>query len=423
MMDAALENGGRDNITIIVLDVAVRSSADAHPTRSRRATPPQPEPGAPSTGSDARRRRRDRTDFAGRVHSAFAPAPRSSRPPPGVRSCRAAARASSGMEPALAARPCRSSRPSCPVLGAVALWLVTGSMLSLWLAALGPLIAGATLLDGARGARRDRRRAEEKARVARERVGRRDRRAHADERARRWARHPDVAAYVAHDGEIWRPVPGRADVLVLGSGAGCERRARDGGRRRCGIRRDPRPRGAARGRADRGSRDSGNRSDRQSGARGSGRARARAAAGHDAAARRAADRRAASGRERVGRASAARRGSRGPSARDSGHRATRSPAPRTSRSCASTPRRAGPPRCGVVLTVRSPGEASLDARRRGARDRRGGARQRAGTSARARSSRRARPAWMAASDSLEPVALAPLAERRARRDAPGALPP
>jgi serine/threonine protein phosphatase PrpC len=29
MMDAALENGGRDNITIIVLDVAVRAAADA----------------------------------------------------------------------------------------------------------------------------------------------------------------------------------------------------------------------------------------------------------------------------------------------------------------------------------------------------------------------------------------------------------
>ena len=40
-----------------------------------------------------------------------------------------------------------------PVLGAVALWLVTGSVLALWLAALGPLIAGATMLDGhARGA-------------------------------------------------------------------------------------------------------------------------------------------------------------------------------------------------------------------------------------------------------------------------------
>lgn len=105
-----------------------------------------------------------------------------------------------------------------PVLGAVALWLVTGSALSLWLAALGPLIAGATLLDGARGARRDRRRAEANARDARERVGRRIDELHGDERDRRWARHPDVAAFATHDGEIWRPVPGRADVLVLGSG-------------------------------------------------------------------------------------------------------------------------------------------------------------------------------------------------------------
>lgn len=106
-----------------------------------------------------------------------------------------------------------------PVLGAVALWLVTGSVLSLWLAALGPLIAGATLLDGARGARRERRRAAEKARVARESVGRRITELHADERERRRARHPDVAAFATHDGEIWRPVPGRGDVLVLGSGA------------------------------------------------------------------------------------------------------------------------------------------------------------------------------------------------------------
>jgi S-DNA-T family DNA segregation ATPase FtsK/SpoIIIE len=106
-----------------------------------------------------------------------------------------------------------------PVLGAVALWLVTGSILSLWLAALGPLIAGATLLDGARGARRDRRKAEEKARGARERVGREIGVRHTDERARRWARHPDVAAFVAHRDEIWRPVPGRGEVIVVGSGA------------------------------------------------------------------------------------------------------------------------------------------------------------------------------------------------------------
>ena len=94
-----------------------------------------------------------------------------------------------------------------PVLGAVALWLVTGSVLALWLAALGPLIAGATMLDGARAARRDRRRADAAARAAKARVAREIGERHADERARLWARHPDVAGFVARDREIWRPVP------------------------------------------------------------------------------------------------------------------------------------------------------------------------------------------------------------------------
>lgn len=106
-----------------------------------------------------------------------------------------------------------------PVLGAVALWLVTGSVLALWLAALGPLIAGATMLDGARAARRDRRRAQTEARTARERVARQIAERHTDERARRWARHPDVAAFLARDGEIWRPIAGRGDAIVVGSGS------------------------------------------------------------------------------------------------------------------------------------------------------------------------------------------------------------
>ena len=106
-----------------------------------------------------------------------------------------------------------------PVLGAGILWLVTGSVLSLWLAALGPVIAVATLLDGARGARRDRRRAAADARVMRARVAREIGERHADERARRWARHPDVAALAAQDSEIWRPIPGRGDALVVGAGA------------------------------------------------------------------------------------------------------------------------------------------------------------------------------------------------------------
>ena len=106
-----------------------------------------------------------------------------------------------------------------PVLGAVILWLVTGSVLSLWLAALGPLIAVATLLDGIRGARRDRRRAGAEAQILRARVAREIGERHTDERARRWARHPDVAVFVARDSEIWRPIPGRGDAMVVGAGA------------------------------------------------------------------------------------------------------------------------------------------------------------------------------------------------------------
>jgi len=117
------------------------------------------------------------------------------------------------------------SRPAVPVLasivpvvGAVALWLVTGSVLALWLAALGPLIAGATMLDGHRGARRDRKRADAKALAARERISREVGERQSAERARRWSRHPNVMAFIARDADIWRSVPGRGDVLVVGAG-------------------------------------------------------------------------------------------------------------------------------------------------------------------------------------------------------------
>lgn len=105
-----------------------------------------------------------------------------------------------------------------PVVGAVGLWLVTGSVLSLWLAALGPLIAGATLLDAARGARRDRRRARADAARARDQVARAVERSHDAERERRWATHPQVAGLLDRDQEIWRPVPGRENALVAAAG-------------------------------------------------------------------------------------------------------------------------------------------------------------------------------------------------------------
>ncbi len=59
----------------------------------------------------------------------------------------------------LRVRPCRSSPRPCPIIGGVVLWLVTGSMVALLLAGLGPLIALAGFVDGRRSVRRERRRA------------------------------------------------------------------------------------------------------------------------------------------------------------------------------------------------------------------------------------------------------------------------
>jgi S-DNA-T family DNA segregation ATPase FtsK/SpoIIIE len=102
-----------------------------------------------------------------------------------------------------------------PVLAAVAIWGATGSILALCFAALGPLMAAASLIDRARGGRRRRRRqrrerAEAVAR-AREQIDRR----HAAERARRRRELPDVAALVADPRRQWRS---GGDLLAVGRG-------------------------------------------------------------------------------------------------------------------------------------------------------------------------------------------------------------
>ncbi|WP_374977565.1 FtsK/SpoIIIE domain-containing protein [Microbacterium trichothecenolyticum] len=103
-----------------------------------------------------------------------------------------------------------------PVVGAVALWLVTGSLFSLWFALLGPLIAAATMLDARRAARRDGRRAAADAVRARDEVAAAVAARHDGERAQLWARHPDVVRLVTREGEIWRG--GRDARLVVGEG-------------------------------------------------------------------------------------------------------------------------------------------------------------------------------------------------------------
>jgi S-DNA-T family DNA segregation ATPase FtsK/SpoIIIE len=105
-----------------------------------------------------------------------------------------------------------------PVVGAIGLWMVTGSVLSLWLAALGPLIAVATMADAARSARRDRRRHRADAARVHAEVAQAVTQRHDDERRRAWARHPDVASFLGRDDEVWRRSPGRDDVVVIGEG-------------------------------------------------------------------------------------------------------------------------------------------------------------------------------------------------------------
>jgi S-DNA-T family DNA segregation ATPase FtsK/SpoIIIE len=103
-----------------------------------------------------------------------------------------------------------------PVLGAVVLWLVTGSPLSLLLAALGPILVAASMLDGARAARTQRRRADHAAAEARVRAESAILAGHDRMRRTLWARHPDLVASATRPTDIWRT--GRPVELVLGAG-------------------------------------------------------------------------------------------------------------------------------------------------------------------------------------------------------------
>ncbi|WP_434812425.1 FtsK/SpoIIIE domain-containing protein [Microbacterium sp. bgisy189] len=107
-----------------------------------------------------------------------------------------------------------------PVIGAVVLWLITGSPFALWFALLGPLLAIASMLDGKRGVRRQRRRAAVEQRQALEEACAELDRRHDVERTRAWGRTPGVAGYLHDPSEIWRSVPGRSGTLVVGAGAG-----------------------------------------------------------------------------------------------------------------------------------------------------------------------------------------------------------
>lgn len=125
----------------------------------------------------------------------------------------------------LPAAPTPAGRPALPlaaaivpVVGAVVLWLVTGSAYALWFAALGPLMAVAAFADGVRTSRRSVRRARREVAASVRTLGDDLDRRQADERQRQWRRTPDVAGYARDADEVWRAVPGRGEVVVVGSG-------------------------------------------------------------------------------------------------------------------------------------------------------------------------------------------------------------
>lgn len=83
-----------------------------------------------------------------------------------------------------------------PMAAGVVLWLITGSVFSLCFAALGPLMMGASLLDGLRTRRRARRQSAEQEREGWSRAEHELRRRHRLERRQLWRAHPDAAVSV-----------------------------------------------------------------------------------------------------------------------------------------------------------------------------------------------------------------------------------
>lgn len=127
-----------------------------------------------------------------------------------------------------------------PVVGGVAMWFVTGSLLSLCFAALGPLMAVAAAVDARRSSRRERRRADAAYAEACARIEREIEQRHDRERVELNRRLVDLGALLADERAVWRAP---SDELVVGRGEASSRVRVSGGegeradalRRRAGV--------------------------------------------------------------------------------------------------------------------------------------------------------------------------------------------
>lgn len=105
-----------------------------------------------------------------------------------------------------------------PVIAGVVLWLITGSLFSLCFAALGPLMLFASLFDGMRSRRRERRAAEADAEEAWSRAEAELERRTVEERERRWHQHPDAAACRLEAPLRGAQAPDATTTIVVGRG-------------------------------------------------------------------------------------------------------------------------------------------------------------------------------------------------------------
>lgn len=106
-----------------------------------------------------------------------------------------------------------------PVAAGVVLWLVSGSLYALCFAALGPLMIAASVLDGARTRRRDRRREDAEAAAAWQSAEDELRTRQQAEREELWHRHPDAAGCLLQPPLRGPDGPDGTTVLVVGRGS------------------------------------------------------------------------------------------------------------------------------------------------------------------------------------------------------------
>jgi S-DNA-T family DNA segregation ATPase FtsK/SpoIIIE len=106
-----------------------------------------------------------------------------------------------------------------PIAAGVVLWLVSGSMLALCFAALGPLMIGASALDTARNRRRERRQGDAQAELDWVAAEDQRERLHRQEREELWLRQPDSASCLIQPPLRGAVPPDASTPIVVGAGS------------------------------------------------------------------------------------------------------------------------------------------------------------------------------------------------------------